>query len=130
MESVDQVGFGVCLAIILPMSLAMTVRTWIRRRTWVHTEGKVVSVKTKRQTSGNAQTTVRYRYVDSLGVPQSGTDTPWFREPKRNSRISVMYDPERPEISEPSSMTWLYVLLTFSLFLFVIGAVLVVSGLS
>lgn len=78
MESVDQVGFGVCLAIILPMSLAMTVRTWIRRRTWVHTEGKVVSVKTKRQTSGNAQTTVRYRYVDSLGVPQSGTDTPWF----------------------------------------------------
>lgn len=52
MESVGQVGFGVCLAIILPMSLAMTVRTWIRRRTWMHPEGKVMSVKTKRQTSG------------------------------------------------------------------------------
>jgi hypothetical protein len=41
-----------------------------------------------------------------------------------------MYDPERPEISELASMTWLYGLLTSSLFLFVMGVVLVVSGLS
>ncbi|WP_241248866.1 DUF3592 domain-containing protein [Nocardioides turkmenicus] len=107
----------------------MTVRTWSRRRTWVHAEGTVTSVKTKRQSSGNTQTTVRYQYLDSSGQQRSGTDTPWFREPKRNSRIAVMYDPDRPEISEASSMTWLYLMLLFSLVLFVGGVILIVSGL-
>ncbi|WP_425454317.1 hypothetical protein [Nocardia mexicana] len=86
-------------------------------------------MKTKRQNTGETQTTVQYRYVDSSGQQRSGTDTPWFREPKRNSRIAVMYDPDRPEISEASSMTWLYVLLVFSAVLLVIGAGLIVSGL-
>ena len=111
------------------MSLVMTVRTWSRRRTWVHVEGKVTSVKTKRQTSGNTQTTVRYRYVDSSGHQPSGTDTPWFREPKRNARIAVMYDPGRPEVSEASSMAWLCGLLIFAVAVFAVGVVLVVSGL-
>ncbi|NGN96067.1 DUF3592 domain-containing protein [Nocardioides sp. KC13] len=129
MESLSLVAFGVCLALVFPMSLVMTVRTWSRRRTWVHAEGTVTSVKTKRQSSGNTQTTVRYQYLDSSGQQRSGTDTPWFREPKRNSRIAVMYDPDRPEISEASSMTWLYLMLLFSLVLFVGGVILIVSGL-
>ncbi|MER7609916.1 DUF3592 domain-containing protein [Nocardioides sp. NPDC127503] len=128
MESLNLVLFGACLALILPMSLVMTVRTWIRRRTWIHADGTVTSVKTKRQSSGNTQTTVRYRYVDSSGQQRSGTDTPWFREPKRNSRIAIMYDPDRPEVSEGSSMTWLYVLLIFAVALFVIGVVLIASA--
>ncbi|GGR60141.1 hypothetical protein J2S40_004366 [Nocardioides luteus] len=129
MESLSLVIFGVCLALTLPVALIMTVRTWSRRRTWAHVEGTVTSVKTKRQTSGNTQTTVRYQYVDSSGQQRTGTDTPWFREPKRNSKIAVMYNPEQPEISEASSMTWLYLLLVFSVVVFVIGGVLVVSGL-
>lgn len=128
MASLSLVGFGACLALILPMSLVMTLRTWSRRRTWVHAEGKVTSVKTKRQSSGNTQTTVRYRYVDSSGQQRSGIDTPWFREPKRNSHIAIMYDPDRPEVSEASSMTWLYVLLIFAVVLFFIGVALVASG--
>lgn len=129
MDSLSLVGSGVCMALLLPVSLIMTVRTWSRRRSWVHTEGKVTSVKTKRQTSGDTQTTVRYQYVDSAGQQRSGTDTPWFREPKRNSRIAVMYDPDRPEVSEASSMTWLYSLLIFAVVAFVIGVMLVMSGL-
>lgn len=129
MESLSLVIFGVCLALTLPVALIMTVRTWSRRRTWAHVEGTVTSVKTKRQTSGNTQTTVRYQYVDSSGQQRTGTDTPWFREPKRNSKIAVMYNPEQPEVSEASSMTWLYLLLVFSVIVFVVGGVLIVSGL-
>jgi hypothetical protein len=129
MESPSLVVVGVLLALVFPMSLVMTVRTWARRRSWVHAEGVVTSVKTKRRNNGETQTTVRYRYVDSSGQERSGTDTPWFREPKRNARIAVMYDPARPDMSEASSMTWLYLLLVVSLVLFVVGAGLVVSGL-
>lgn len=129
MESSSLVVVGGLMALVFPMSLVMTVRTWKRRRTWVHTDGVVSSVKTKRQNNGETQTTVRYQYVDSSGQQRSGTDTPWFREPKRNARIAVMYDPDRPELSETSSMTWLYLLLTFSLVLLVIGVGLILSGL-
>lgn len=129
MESSSLVVLGSLLALLFPMSLIMIVRTLRRRRAWIHVEGVVTSVKTKRQNTGETQTTVRYRYVDSSGQQRSGTDTPWFREPKRNSRISVMYDPDRPEMSETSSMTWLYLLLVFSLILLVVGVGLVVSGL-
>lgn len=128
MESPSLVVVGALLVLVFPMSLVMTARTWIRRRAWIHVEGVVASVKTKRRNTGETQTTVRYRYVDSSGQERSGTDTPWFREPKRNSRIAVMYDPHRPEVSEASSMTWLYLLLIFSLGLLVIGAGLVVWG--
>lgn len=128
MESPSLVVVGGLLALIFPMSLVMTVRTWTRRRAWVHAEGVVTSVKTKRRNNGETQTTVRYRYVDSSGQERFGTDTPWFREPKRNSRIAVMYDPDRPEVSEASSMTWLYLLLIFSFVLLVVGAGLAVWG--
>lgn len=129
MESLSLFGVGVLLALVFPISLIMAVRTWLRRRTWIHVDGTVSSVKTKRRSNGETQTTVRYQYVDSSGQQRSGTDTPWFREPKRNSRIAVMYDPDRPEISEASSMTWLYVLLAFSAGLLVVGVLLIASGL-
>lgn len=128
MESSSLVALGVVLALLSPLSLVMTVRTWRRRRAWIRTEGVVTSVKTKRQNTGETKTMVRYRYVDSSGEQRSGTDTPWFREPKRNSRIAVMYDPDRPEMSEASSMTWLYLLMIFSLVLLVIGTGLILSG--
>lgn len=128
-ESLSLVVLGVCLALVFPISAVMTVRTWSRRRAWTHVQGTVTSVKTKRQSSGETQTTVRYRYADASGQERSGTDTPWFREPKRNSRIAVMYDPDKPEISEASSMTWLYALLALSLVLFAGGLVLIVLGL-
>ncbi|MFD7073555.1 DUF3592 domain-containing protein [Nocardioides sp. NPDC059952] len=129
MGSLNLMGTGVCLALILPIALIMTVRTWMRRRTWTHTEATVTSVKTKRRNNGETSTTVHYRFVDSSGQERSGTDTPWLRAPKRNSRIAVMYDPEREGVSEASSMVWLYVLLVFALALFGLGAVLIVTGL-
>lgn len=129
MESLNLAVFGVFLALPFPMALVMTARTWMRRCTWTRTEGTVTSVKTKRHSNGETQTTVRYQYVDSSGQQRSGTDTPWFREPKRKSRLAVMYDPDRPEMSESSSMTWLYLLLMSTLILLVVGVGLVVSGL-
>lgn len=129
MDSLSLVGFGVCMALVLPIVLAMTVRTWSRRRSWTHVDGTVTSVKTKRQNNGETKTTVRYRYVDSTGQQHTGMDTPWFREPKKNSRIAVMYDPERPDLSEASSMTWLYVLLPISAILCAVGIALILAGL-
>lgn len=128
MDSLNLIGMGVCLTLILPIVLIMTVRTWMRRRTWTHTEATVTSVKTKRQNNGETSTTVHYRFVDSSGQKRSGTDTPWFQAPKRNSRIAVMYDPEREDVSEASSMVWLYVLLAFAVALFGVGAALIVAG--
>ncbi|MFI5624610.1 DUF3592 domain-containing protein [Nocardioides sp. NPDC051685] len=129
MESLSLFGVGVLLALVFPVVLIMAVRTSLRRRSWIHVDGTVTSVKTKRRSNGETQTSVRYQYVDSAGQQRSGTDTPWFREPKRNSRIAVMYDPDNPEISEASSMTWLYILLVFSAVLLVIGVLLIASGL-
>ena len=129
MESLSLFGVGVLLALVFPIALIMAVRTWLRRRAWIHVDGTVTSVKTKRRSNGETQTTVRYQYVDSSGQQRSGTDTPWFREPKRNSRIAVMYDPGNPEVSEASSMTWLYLLLVFGAILLVIGVLLIASGL-
>lgn len=129
MESLSLFGVGVLLTLVFPIALIMTVRTWLRRRAWIHVDGTVTSVKTKRRSNGETQTTVRYQYVDSSGQQRSGTDTPWFREPKRNSRIAVMYDPHNPEVSEASSMTWLYLLLGFAAVLLVIGVLLIASGL-
>ncbi|MFE6508859.1 DUF3592 domain-containing protein [Nocardioides sp. NPDC057767] len=129
MESVDLIGTGAGLALVLPIVLIMTVRTWMRRRTWTHVEATVTSVKTKRRNNGETSTTVHYRFVDSSGQARSGTDTPWFRAPKRNSRITVMYDPEREDVSEASSMVWLYVLLVIAVALFGLGATLILAGL-
>ncbi|MFD4325817.1 DUF3592 domain-containing protein [Nocardioides sp. NPDC058538] len=128
MDSLSLIGTGVLLALILPVVFIMTVRTWMRRRTWTRVDATVTSVKTKRQNNGETTTTVRYQFVDSSGQKRSGTDTPWFREPKRKSRVAVMYDPERPDVSETSSMVWLYLLLVFSMVLFGVGAGLIVAG--
>lgn len=129
MDSLSWFGSGVLLTLMFPMSLIMAVRTWLRRRTWTHVDGTVTSVKTKRQSNGETQTTVHYRYVDASGQQRSGTDTPWFREPKKNSRIAVMYNPDSPDISESSSMTWLYVLLIFSFVLLLVGVWMITFGL-
>lgn len=128
MDSLSWFGVGVLLTLVFPISLIMSVRTWLRRRTWIHVDGTVTSVKTKRRSNGETQTTVRYQYVDASGQQRSGTDTPWFREPKKNSRIAVMYDPDSPDVSEASSMTWLYVLLVFSFLLLLVGLWMIAFG--
>lgn len=128
MDSLSWFGAGVLLTLVFPMSLIMAVRTWLRRRTWIHVDGTVTSVKTKRQSNGETQTTVRYQYVDASGQQRSGTDTPWFREPKKNSRIAVVYDPDSPDVSEASSMTWLYFFMIFSFLLLLVGLWMITFG--
>lgn len=39
-----------------------------------------------------------------------------------------MYDPDSPDISEASSMTWLYVLLIFSSVLLLVGVWMITFG--
>ena len=128
MDSLGWVGVGVLLMLVFPISLIMLIRTSLRRRSWVHVVGTVSSVKTKRRNNGETQTTVRYRFVDVSGQERSGTDTPWFREPKKNSKIAVMYDPDSPDVSEASSVTWLYVFVAFSFVLLILGAWMVTFG--
>lgn len=128
MDSLSWFGTGVLLTLVFPLSLIMAVRTWLRRRTWTHVDGTVTSVKTKRRSNGETQTTTRYQYVDASGQQRSGTDTPWLREPKKNSRIKVIYNPDDPDVSEASSMTWLYVLLSFSFLLLLLGLWMIAFG--
>ncbi|MEB3367842.1 DUF3592 domain-containing protein [Saccharopolyspora mangrovi] len=123
------IGLGVVLVPHFPLVAVMLLRTRARHRGWTHVTGTVTSVKTRRQTNGETRTAVRYRYVDATGQQRSGTDTPWLRAPRRKSQIAVMYDPDNPERSEASSMTWLYVLLPISAVLLALGLWSVAAGL-
>lgn len=105
------IGLGAVLVPYLPCVVVMLLRTRKRHRAWTHVDGTVTSVKTRRQSNGETRTSVHYRYVDATGQQRSGTDTSWFRTPRRKSQIAVIYDPADPERSEAASMTWLYVLL-------------------
>jgi len=123
------IGLGIVLVPYCPVIVIMLLRTRRRHRDWIHVAGTVTSVKTRRQTNGETRTAVRYRYVDATGRQRSGTDTPWLRAPRRKSRITVMYDPENPDRSEASSMTWLYVLLPVTAVLLLVGVWALAAGL-
>ncbi|PSK95707.1 uncharacterized protein DUF3592 [Murinocardiopsis flavida] len=122
------IGLGIVLLPYFPCIVIMLLRARRRHRDWTRAEGTVTSVKTRRQNNGETDTTVRYRFVDASGQQRSGTETPWFRAPRRKSRIAVIYDPGNPERSEAASMTWLYVLLPVTAVLLALGLWSIAAG--
>lgn len=99
------VATGVCLVAIMLKYLTILVR---RRRTWVRTEATVGKVRTQQPSAsgGNGGTYVNYHYTDASGQQHMGVDSPWFRTPKRKSKLQVRYDPETPERSEAAMPLW------------------------
>lgn len=121
-------GLGIVLVPYFPLILIMLLRTRRRRRHWTQVDATVTSVKSKRRNDGEVRTTVRYRYLDASGQQRSGVETPMLRAPRRKSRIRVMYDPDDPERSEASSLTWLYVLLPITAVLLGLGVWAIATG--
>ncbi|HXH79990.1 DUF3592 domain-containing protein [Nocardioides sp.] len=97
------VAAGVFLVAIMLKYLMMI---WRRRRTWVVTEATVGKVRTRSSSSGEGGTYVNYHYTDSSGERHMGVDSPWFRAPKRKSKLQVRYDPEHPGMSEALMPLW------------------------
>lgn len=96
---------GVCLVAIMLKYLVIIER---RRRTWVPTEATVRNVRTRQPSAsgGDGGTYVNYHYTDTSGQQHIGVDSPWFRKPKRKSKLQVRYDPENPETSEAEMPLW------------------------
>ena len=124
------VGFGVIMLLTALMFLVMLWRTMSRRRQWTRVDGTVTSVRTKRQNTGETQTTFNYRYVDATGEQQRGTDTPLLRAPRRKATVAVMYDPAEPARSEIASTPWLRTLAVLSVLLICVGGWVLAGAIS
>lgn len=90
---------GALLVVFMGQYVLLTVR---RRRTWVATEATVGKVRTRQASAsgGDGGTYVNYHYADAHGQQHMGVDEPWFRKPKRKSKLRIRYDPDEPARSE------------------------------
>ena len=111
-EDFADVGWGWITAAAGVLLVAIMVKVLMlfrrRRRTWVLTEATVGKVRTRQPTAsgGGGGTYANYHYTDSSGQQHMGVDSPWFRKPKRNSKMQVRYNPETPEMSEAVMPLW------------------------
>ncbi|NED95455.1 DUF3592 domain-containing protein [Phytoactinopolyspora alkaliphila] len=120
------------LLLMLPViaNVVVIARTHVRRRAWTNVDATVTKVKERPDKSGGQNSSmivVHYRFTDRQGQTRSGVDHRMYRKPRKNSTLSVIYDPHSPDINEPSSIGWVYGFLVLTVGAFVAGLWIVVS---
>ncbi|WP_110181215.1 DUF3592 domain-containing protein [Nocardioides solisilvae] len=112
LETISDVGWG-WLPVAFGAGLIWFMCKYLmivrrQRRSWTTTEATVGKVwfRDNSASGGSHGHFFKYRYTDLSGQEHAGEGSPWFRKPKRQSKVVVRYDPDRPARSEVAMPLW------------------------